>query len=121
MSFSSANAPASASHKAIIAQLLSDDAELRDLARQFIVLGMQEVINQLTRGDQATRATIARSLASTLTKAITEVGEEDGNATLRAEMQEMMAEMRGEWMDEPDVEPQVAPVAVARSRIVAKT
>ena len=89
-------------HKAIIAQLLSEDAELRDLARQFVVLGMRETVNQLMRGDQATRAMIAKSLASTITKAITETGEDDGDQTLRAEFHEMMAEMRGEIMDRVD-------------------
>lgn len=82
-------------HKAIIAQLLHEDAELRELARQFVVLGMQETVNQLRRGDAATRAMIAKSLAGTLTKAITETGEDDGDQTLRAEMHEMMEEMRG--------------------------
>ena len=98
------NARPDATHKAIISQLLADDTELREMARQFVILGMKETLNQLARGDQATRATIARSLAGTLTKAITEVSEEDGNATLRAEMQEMMREMRGEWMDEQEDE-----------------
>ena len=105
------NARPDATHKAIISQLLADDTELREMARQFVILGMKETLNQLARGDQATRATIARSLAGTLTKAITEVSEDDGNATLRAEMQEMMREMRGEWMDEQEDEP--APRVIA--------
>lgn len=83
-------------HKAIIAQLLREDAELRDLARQFVLLGMKETVNQLIRGDAATRAAIAKSLAGTLTKAITETGGEDGDDTLRAEMHAMMDEMRAE-------------------------
>lgn len=92
-------------HKAIIAQLLSDDAELRDLARQFVVMGMRETINQLHRGDALTRATIAKSLAGTLTKAITETGEDDGDQTLRAEFHEMMDEMRGEIMGQQNDAP----------------
>lgn len=91
-------------HKAIIAQLLHDDAELRDLARQFVLLGMRETVNQLRRGDAATRASIAKSLAGTLTKAITETGEDDGDQTLRAEMHEMVAEMRGEMLGRADDE-----------------
>ena len=83
-------------HKAIIAQLLRDDAELRDLAREFVLLGMKETVNQLARGDAATRASIAKSLAGTLTKAITETSGEDGDDTLRAEMHAMMDEMRAE-------------------------
>lgn len=88
-------------HKAIIAQLLADDTELRGLAREFVLLGMREVVDQMRRGDAATRAVIAKSLASTITKAITETGEDDGDMTLRAEMHEMMDEMRGELMGHP--------------------
>ncbi len=93
---------APADRKAIIAELLATDTPLRDLSRQFVVLGMREVLDQLVRGDQATRATIARSLASVITSAITESGEEDGDATLRAEMHEMMAEIRGELMGQQE-------------------
>ncbi len=93
-----------ADRKAIISELLGSDTDLRDMARQFVVLGMREVLDQLVRGDAATKATIARSLASVITSAITETGEEDGDATLRAEMHEMMAEIRGEMMDKEDVE-----------------
>ncbi len=85
-------------HKAIIAQLLRDDTELRDMAREFVVMGMREVIEQMKRGDAGTRAMIAKSLASTLTKAITETGEDDGDQTLRAEMHQMMDEMRGDML-----------------------
>lgn len=92
-------------HKAIIAQLLHDDAELRELARQFVVMGMRETVNQLRRGDAVTRATIARSLAGTLTKAITETGEDDGDQTLRAEMHEMMDEMRRDIQQVDDPKP----------------
>lgn len=92
-------------HKAIIAQLLRDDAELRDLAREFVLLGMRETVNQLRRGDAATRATIAKSLASTLTKAITETSGDDGDDTLRAEMHAMMSEMRA------DIQATTEPVA----------
>lgn len=81
-------------HKAIIGQLLREDAELRDMARRFVVLGMREMVDQLHRGDAATRAAIAKSLAGTLTKAITETGGDDGDDTLRAEMHQMMDEMR---------------------------
>ena len=97
-------------HKAIIAQLLHEDAELRELARQFVVMGMQETVNQLRRGDATTRAMIAKSLAGTLTKAITETGEDDGDQSLRAEMHEMMEEMRGH-IQPTDAPPVVKPVA----------
>ena len=89
------DAKSSDTHKALMAQLLSEDAELQKMARQFLVMGMYEVLDQLKRGDPATRASIAKSLASTLTKAITESGE-DGDDTLRAEMHQMMDEMRGD-------------------------
>jgi hypothetical protein len=102
----------SEAHKAIISQLLRDDAEMRDLARQFVVHGMYEVLDQLKRGDSATRATIAKSLASTLTKAITETGEDGGDDTLRADMHRMMEEMRG---DIQAVNPPVAKKIVPKS------
>lgn len=108
MAFSSSK-PTEA-HKAIIAQLLTNDPELRELARKFVVMGMQETVNQLRRGDAATRASIAKSLAGTLTKAITETGEDDGDQSLRAEMHEMMEEMRGH-IQPTDASPVVKPVA----------
>lgn len=105
-------------HKAIIAQLLADDAELRTLARQFVVMGMRETINQLQRGDQATRAAIAKSLAGTLTKAITETGEDGGDDTLRAEMHAMMAEMRADIQQVDS--PAEVPGGVVAKKIVPK-
>lgn len=88
--------------KAIISQLLSTDVELQKLARQFVLLGMKETVDQLQRGDPVTRAAIARSLSSIITKAITETAEGDGDDTLRAEMHAMMDEMRGEVMGRED-------------------
>lgn len=91
--------------KAIIGQLLETDVELRSMARQWVKLGMEELLNQMRRGDPATRAAIAKSLAGPLTKAITEAGDDDGNSELRAEMHQMVAEMRGEIMDEEMADP----------------
>jgi hypothetical protein len=90
-------------HKAIIAQLLRDDAELQGIAREYVKLGMRELLRQLQAGDAATRAAIAKSLSRVVTAAITEGAEDDGDQTLRAEMHEMMAEMRGDLMEKADV------------------
>lgn len=90
-------------HKAIIAQLLRDDAELQGIAREYVKLGMYELLRQLQAGDAATRAAIAKSLSRVVTAAITEGAEDDGDQTLRAEMHEMMAEMRGDLMDAREV------------------
>lgn len=87
-------------HKAIISQLLADDAEMRELSRQFVKLGMVELLHQLKRGDAATRALIAKSLAGVVTRAITDGVEDDGDQSLRMEMHEMIAEMRGDLMDQ---------------------
>lgn len=101
---SSAPTPSEA-HKAIISQLIAEDAELREVARSFVLLGMKELVNQLARGDQTTRAMIARSLAGVMTKAITEGGEDEGAMGLRAEFHQMAAEIRGEWQDEQEPTP----------------
>ena len=87
---------------ALIGQLLADDVEMRSLAREFTVLGMKEIINQMKRGDPATRAAIAKSLSGVVTKAITEAGDDDGQSELRREMHDMMAEMRGEILGRDD-------------------
>lgn len=92
----------SETHKAIISQLIAEDTELRQVARSFVLLGMKELVNQLARGDQTTRAMIARSLAGVMTKAITEGGEDEGAMGLRAEFHQMAAEIRGEWQDHDD-------------------
>lgn len=97
MAFPRSTNPAGDS-KAIIGALLENDDELRDLARQFVIHGMREVLNQLARGDATTRGAIARSLSGVITKAITETGEDDGNQSMRAEFRQMMEEMRGEIM-----------------------
>lgn len=105
-----ANAKPSVAQKALISQLLADDVELREIARAYVLVGMRETLDQLMRGDPATRAAIARGLSGVLTKAITEATDEDTDQTLRAEMHEMMAEMRADIaaQDEP-AKPTVVP------------
>lgn len=94
-----------ATQKAIIAELLASDADLRELAKEFVRGGLADLINLQKRGDPRVRAEIARSLAGPITSAITEVGEEDSHANLRAEMQEMMAEMQEHFIPPEDNPP----------------
>lgn len=112
--------PTSDAHKAMISQLLDKDDELRDMAREFLVLGMRETIHQLRRGDPATKTTIARALASTITKAITDQGEDDGMTQLRDEMAQMREEMQGEWMDGRSVEERAEDHAKANRKLAPK-
>lgn len=103
--------------KAVIAQLLTDDPEIREAARLYLLRGFQHLDNLMTRGDPATRNAIARSLISVVTKPMTESNDEDeGLASVREEMHEMMAEMRGEIMGRADDEKPPVP-----RRIVPKS
>ena len=68
----------------IMAQVLNDDIEMREIARRFMMLAMHEVVDQLTRGDQATRASIARSLASTFTAALKDSDDGDMDVLIPA-------------------------------------
>lgn len=100
--------------RAIIAELLQSDDELQQLARTFVKLGMEEVVNQLTRGDAQTRATLAKQLAGPIVNAITEPAEEDQFGTIRAEFMEMMDEVRNEIM------PPSRDVTVIEGRVLVK-
>lgn len=83
-------------HKAIISQLIADDADMREAARLYILRGFAILNDLMVRGDPATRAAVAKSLIGVVTKAITETQDDDSDQTLRAEMHQMMDEMRGE-------------------------
>lgn len=85
-----------ATQRAIISDLLGKDDELRDLATVLVKAALRESIDQLLRGDQSTRASIARAYAGVVTKALTESDTDDADQSLRAEMQQMFAEARGD-------------------------
>lgn len=83
-------------HKALISQLLADDADMREAARLYVLRGFKLLNELMVRGDPATQAAIAKSLTSVVTKAITETNDDDSDQSLREEMHRMMDEMRGE-------------------------
>lgn len=80
--------------RAIVAELLATDADLRAVARDFVLSGLRDLVALQKRGDPAIRAQLARALAGPIVAAITEPVEEDGFAAIRSEMQEMMSEVR---------------------------
>lgn len=103
-------------HKAVLAQLLAEDAELQGVARDYLVLGLRESIDLLRRGPVEIRASIARSLIPVLTRALTDVEPgEDEQGDLRAEMHEMIAGVRGEIMGEQEEDQPTTRVMVAKS------
>lgn len=93
-----------ASQKAILQQLLGNDAELQSYARQLVVLGMREMVNVMQRGDPKDRVAIARSLAGVITRPLMEDAGDDVAGELAVEMRQMMAEVRGDWITERVVE-----------------
>lgn len=96
--------PQDATSKAIIAELLSTDVEMRELAKEFVRKAILGLINTMERGDPAVRARLYQSLAAPLTSAITEVGEDDGQASLKEDLEQMMAEMMEAWVP-PQTDP----------------
>lgn len=94
------NAKIDPASRAIIAELLATDPDLRAIAREFLVNALHDLISLQRRGDPAVRARLAQSLAGPIVSAITEPVDEDAFGSLRAEMLEMMEEVRGAIMPE---------------------
>ena len=88
--------PDRASQAAIITSLISTDPEMQQLARQYVLMGRREMLNQLQRGDAQTRAAIAKSMSGAVTNLFTQNAGDDGLEELRMEMHQMMGEVRGE-------------------------
>lgn len=86
--------------RAVIAELLTTDADLRAVARDLVLSGLTELVNLQKRGDPAIKARLALALAGPIVAAITEPVEEDEFGGLRAEFVEMMEEVRGAIMPE---------------------
>src|SRR5688572_14463977 len=84
------------SQAAIVTSIIAADPEMQTLARQYVMLGLREMVNQLTRGDAQTRAAIARSMSGAVTNLFTQQAGDDGLAELRTEMHQMMSEVRGD-------------------------
>jgi hypothetical protein len=84
------------SQAAIITALISADPEMQKLAREYVLLGLAEMIHQLRRGDASTRAAIAKSMSGAVTNLLTQQAGDDGLTDLRTEMHQMMAEVRGD-------------------------
>lgn len=84
------------SQAAIVASLVSSDPEMHAIAREYVQAGLIEMLNQLKRGDAATRAAIARSMSGVVANLFTQQTGDEGLNDLRIEMHEMMSEMRGD-------------------------
>jgi hypothetical protein len=109
------------SQAAIVTALISTDPEMKRLAREFVMAGLNEMLQQLKRGDASTRATIAKSMSGVVANLFTQQQGDDGLTDLREEMHQMMSEMRGEMGAHEDREADEVPTEdelVERHRVM---
>lgn len=83
-----------ASQQAIVTALISTDPEMQQVAREFVMAGLNEMLHQLKRGDAGTRAAIAKSMSGVVANLFTQQSGDDGLTDLRTEMHEMMSQVR---------------------------